>query len=141
MICRIVEFAVPEDHRGKLKEIEKINKYLDLARELKTSMEHEDDNDANCKWCTGNGPQRLKKETGRVGNRRTNREHLNPSIVKIGQNTEKSPGDLRRFTVTQTPVRNHQQTLERKTLKEVNNNDNNVFTLCNIISTIPSQYK
>ena len=33
--CRIVDFAVPADHRVKLKESEKIDKYLDLARELK----------------------------------------------------------------------------------------------------------
>ena len=34
-ICRIVDFAAPADHRGKLKESEKKHKYLDLARELK----------------------------------------------------------------------------------------------------------
>ena len=34
-ICRIVNFAVPADHRVKLKESEKRVKYLDLARELK----------------------------------------------------------------------------------------------------------
>ena len=34
-ICKIVNFAVPADHRIKLKECEKKNKYLDLARELK----------------------------------------------------------------------------------------------------------
>ena len=34
-ICKIVDFAVPADHRIKLKEYEKKNKYLDLARELK----------------------------------------------------------------------------------------------------------
>ena len=34
-ICKIVDFAVPADHRIKLKESEKKNKYLDLARELK----------------------------------------------------------------------------------------------------------
>ena len=34
-ICKIVDFAVPVDHRIKLKECEKKNKYLDLARELK----------------------------------------------------------------------------------------------------------
>ena len=34
-ICKIVDFAVPADHRIKLKEYEKRNKYLDLARELK----------------------------------------------------------------------------------------------------------
>ena len=39
-ICRIVEFAVSADHRVKLKECEKRNKYLDLARELKKTVEH-----------------------------------------------------------------------------------------------------
>ena len=34
-ICKIVDFAVPVDHRIKLKECEKKDKYLDLARELK----------------------------------------------------------------------------------------------------------
>ena len=33
--CKIVDFAVPADHRIKLKECEKKDKYLDLARELK----------------------------------------------------------------------------------------------------------
>ena len=33
-ICKIVDFAVPADHRIKLKECEKKDKYLDLAREL-----------------------------------------------------------------------------------------------------------
>ena len=34
-ICIIVDFAVPADHRINLKESEKKDKYLDLARELK----------------------------------------------------------------------------------------------------------
>ena len=34
-ICKIVDFAVPADLRIKLKECEKRDKYLDLARELK----------------------------------------------------------------------------------------------------------
>ena len=33
--CKIAYFAVPADHRIKLKECEKKDKYLDLARELK----------------------------------------------------------------------------------------------------------
>ena len=33
--CKIVDFAVPADHRIKPKECEKMDKYLDLARELK----------------------------------------------------------------------------------------------------------
>ena len=35
-ICKIVDFAVPADHRINLKVSEKKDKYLDLARELKT---------------------------------------------------------------------------------------------------------
>ena len=34
-ICKIVDFAVPADHRINLKECEKKDKYLDLARESK----------------------------------------------------------------------------------------------------------
>ena len=34
-ICKIVDFTVPADHRIKLNECEKKDKYLDLARELK----------------------------------------------------------------------------------------------------------
>ena len=34
-ICRIVNFAVSVDHRVKLKENEKKDKYFDFARELK----------------------------------------------------------------------------------------------------------
>ena len=36
--CKIVDFAVPTDHRIKLKECEKKDKYLDLARKLKKNM-------------------------------------------------------------------------------------------------------
>ena len=38
--------------------------------------------------------------------------HPNYSIVEIGQNTEKSPGDMRRLAVIQTPVKDHELTLE-----------------------------
>ena len=46
-----MDFAVPADHRVKLKESEKKNKYLDLARELKKTMEHEDDDYTNRYCC------------------------------------------------------------------------------------------
>ena len=48
--CKIVDFAVPTDHRIKLKESEKKYKYLDLARELK-NYGHEGDNYTNRDWC------------------------------------------------------------------------------------------
>ena len=51
---KIVDFAVPADHRIKQKECEKRDKYLDLARELKKTVEHAGDNYTNCNRCTWN---------------------------------------------------------------------------------------
>ena len=47
---------------------------------------------------------------GGLGNKKTNRDHPNYSIVEIGQNIENSPGDLRKFALNHTPE-NHQLTL------------------------------
>ena len=47
------------------------------------------------------------KMTGGLGSKRTSEDHLNNCIIKIGQNPEMSPGDLRRLVVTQTPVKDH----------------------------------
>ena len=49
--CKIIDFAVPADHRIKLKECEKKDKYLHLARELKKITEHEGDDYANRDKC------------------------------------------------------------------------------------------
>ena len=58
----IVNFTVPANHTVKLKESEKKDKYLDLAREMKKTkqnktkttekqtIEHEGDGDTNCNW-------------------------------------------------------------------------------------------
>ena len=49
------DFAVPADNRINLKECEKKDKYLDLARELKkTTMEHTGDIYTSCNWCVWN---------------------------------------------------------------------------------------
>ena len=61
--CQIVDFAIPADHKVKLKESEKIDKYLDLARELKKTMEDESDGDTNCNWCARYSHQRGRKKT------------------------------------------------------------------------------
>ena len=74
-------------------------------------MEHQGDGDINCNWCTWNNPQRIDKGTGRLGKKRTSGDHPDYSIIKIGQNTENSPRDLRRLDVDQTPVEDHQLTL------------------------------
>ena len=38
-------------------------------------------------------------------------DHPNYYFIENGLNTEKSPGDLRKLGVTQTPVKDHQLTL------------------------------
>ena len=89
-----------------------------MPENRKKAMEHEGDSDTNSSWGTRNDPQGLGEGAGIVGNRRTSRDYPNYSIVKIGQNTEKSPSDLRRLTVTQTLMKDHYQTLAWKTRKE-----------------------
>ncbi len=54
--------------------------------------------------------------TGGDGNKRTSGDHPNYSIIEDGQNSEKSPGDLRGFAATQTPAKGHQLKLVWKTL-------------------------
>ena len=58
-----------------------------------------------------NDPQRLDKGAGKDRNRRTSKDHPNYNITETDQDTEKSPGDLKRLAVTQNPVKGHQVTL------------------------------
>ena len=106
---RELDFAFPVDHREKLKECEKRDKYLDLARELKKLW--------NMKVTIVIGALGTVTKGFVKDWRIWNGDHPNYSILEIGQNTEKSPGDLKRFVVTQTPVGNHQLTLAWKTLQ------------------------
>ena len=81
-------------------------------------MEYEGDSDTNCNRCTRNNRQRIGGGTGRFKYRRTNKDHLDYSIVKISQNSESNPEDLKRLAVTQNPVKNHLLMLVWKTRKE-----------------------
>ena len=78
------------------------DEYQDLAREQKT-MEHEGDGHTSSNWYASTNPQRIGEGPGRLGNRRTRVDHPDYRIIKISQNTEKSPGDLGRLAITQTP--------------------------------------
>ena len=57
--------------------------------------EHEGDGDSNYNWCSRYSHQSIGTGTGGLGNKRTNRDHPNYNFIKIDQNTEKSPGDMR----------------------------------------------
>ena len=89
----MVDFTVLADHRVNLKESKKREKYLELARELKMTMEHEDDGDTKCNWRARYSHQRIGRGTEGLGNKGTIGDHPNYSMVEIGQNTERSPGD------------------------------------------------
>ena len=107
-----MSFAIPADHRVKLMESIKGDKYLDLAREMKKIW--------NMKVTVipiVNGLNMIGTGAEEIGNKKTNGDHPNYSIVDISQTIKRSPGDLRRLAVTQTPVKNHQLMLMGKTLK------------------------
>ena len=74
-------------------------------------MELEGDGDTNYNWCTWNNPLRIGKRTGRFENKRTNGNHQSYHIIKIGQNTERNPGNLKRFDVTPNPMEHLQMAL------------------------------
>ena len=98
-------------------------------------MKYESDSGTNFNWCAQYSPKMLNTRTGGLGNKRTNGDHPNYSIVEIGRNTEKSRGDLRRLAVIQIPVRNHQETLVWKTLKREKIIRNDLYK-----SVIPSNF-
>ena len=94
---QIADFGFLADHRVKLNEGEKRDKYLDLARELKKTTEHERDSNSNCNWCVRYSHRRICTETGGLGNKQTSGDNPDYSIIKIGPNTEKNPGNLKRL--------------------------------------------
>ena len=61
-----MDFAEAADHIVEIKEYEKRNKFPDVTRELKKTVEHEGNGDANCNLCVRNNTQRIGKRTGRL---------------------------------------------------------------------------
>ena len=86
--------------------------YLDLARKfLKKAIEHECYDYTNHDWCIRYSNSGIIKGTRGLGSWRKSGDHQKYSIIENGQNTHKSPGDLRELAITQTPVKYHQLTL------------------------------
>ena len=73
---------------------------------------------ANCDWYSWHSHQKIGTGTGGLGYNGMGRDCPNYNIIKIGENTEQSTGDIRILAVTQTPVKKRQLTLMWKTLKE-----------------------
>ena len=105
--CRIEDLAVPADHRIKLKESKKTNKHLNLAWEFQKLWNMKVTVIPIVIDSLGTDNKGLLKgvkdfETRGLGNKRTGRDHPNYCII------EKSPEDLRRLALTQTPVKDNQ---------------------------------
>ena len=66
----------------------------------------------------GSITKELLKGLKDFGNKRMSGGNQNYYITENGQNTEKSPGDLRGLAVCQTPVKDHQLTLMWESHKE-----------------------
>ena len=86
------------------------NNNLDLAREWKNCRTWKW-GDTNYNSCTWQRHQKIGTGTERLGNNRTSGNHPSYSIIDIGWNTEKSPGDLMRLAVTQTTSGKHRPSL------------------------------
>ena len=110
--CRIVNF----DHRAKLKEREKRDKYLDLVREQKKLWNMKVTVIPIVIGALGTvtkGPEQGLEDLEIRGSVATIQATALLRLPRIW----KSPGDVRRHAVTQTPVENHQLTLVWKILK------------------------
>ena len=93
------------DHRIKLKECEKKDKYLDFARELKKLWNMQVTIIPIVIGAFETVTKGLLKGVEDLDGWRTNGDHPDDSIVENCQNTKKSLGDLRRLAVTQTSVK------------------------------------
>ena len=116
VIFKIVDFTVPADHKIKLKECEKKDKYFDLATELKKLWNMKVTIVPIVIGAFGTITKGLLKgmadlEVGGWVETIQTTAFLRTARIL-------SPGDLRRLAVTQTPVKNHQLKLMWKTLKE-----------------------
>ena len=119
-------FCCPSGPLSEYQRMQKRDKYLDLARELRKLWNMVVTVIPTVIGALGTVPQRLEKKAERVGNQRTNWDYPDNSIVKIGLNNEKSTGDLRRLAVTWTPAKAPQLMLTGKTYKEWKNNNKEI---------------
>ena len=106
-----MDFPFQAVHRMKLKESGTKNKHIDLTRELKNLWNMKMTFIPNIIRALGTVTKIINKGTGGCGYKSTSVDQPNYCITEIGQNTEKSPGGLRRLAVTQTPVKDYQLTL------------------------------
>ena len=111
--CKIVDFALPADHRIKLKECEKKDKYLDLARELKKNYGTIIPIVIGAFGTVTKGLLKGLEDLEVGGRVETIQTTAVLRTARILRSVLETWGDL---PVTQTPVKNHRLTLMWKAL-------------------------
>ena len=117
--CPILDFVFPDDQWGRIKESYKRD--LDLVRKLRDLLNIREPVILTLIGTLRTVPKNLEK-SGRVRNRRTNRDHPNYSLCEIVQTSEKTPRNLRRLDIAQTLAKDLQLTLVWKTYEKWCNN-------------------
>ena len=107
-ICKIIDFAVPADHRINLKECEKKNMYLDLGRKLKRPWNMKVTIVPIVIGAFGTISKGLLKGLEDLEIDGWGETIQMTSITENGHNPETGRGDLSRLVVTQILVKNYQ---------------------------------
>ena len=102
-----VDFAIQANHRRKLTEGKKWNKYLNLAGELNKLWNMKVTAISVVIGVLGTVTKRLVQDS----EIRWRQDIIQTTLLSISQNTEKSPGDLSRLAVTQIPAKIHELSL------------------------------
>ena len=80
--CHRKEFTISTDYWMIIKEIEKINKYLNFMREQKNNLKHRSDIDTNCSCRHRSGHSERGKQTGWTGDHRENETLQTTALLK-----------------------------------------------------------
>ena len=80
-------------------------------------MEHEDDGDTNCNWCTLKHRQRIGKGTERFENKRTSGDYLDYSKWRLKETCCHS--DSSEKPSAKTPVKNSQKNNNDRIMKKI----------------------
>ena len=118
-----MDFAVSVDHWVKMKKRQKIYNYSDLSRERKKKDIMKVTVILIVVGAPGTIPK-AQKGDWRNWKSENNRDNIDYIIIEIGWITQKSPDDLRKLAVTQTPVKIYQLKLVPRTQKPWNNDNN-----------------
>ena len=78
-----VDVPLPAEHREKMKETEKMDKYLDLTQGTIKIVEHERDGNSNCSWYVWNRSEGFGEKNKGIGNQRSNRNRTDHSTNEI----------------------------------------------------------